>query len=90
MEKLSLSITTEILEKALSYKEYRSLIDTLLENNQTTGPNQSEYYIDYTRMNQRRMKRWEKTAKVSSELVQKTETITTEQNWLIFLCSVFL
>lgn len=51
-----------------SYNQYRNLIDELLTNDKTTGTNHTEAYLNFTKMNVVRMKRWDKMATISSEL----------------------
>lgn len=80
---LSCKIDQEIIEESFDYAGYRELIDTLLSENKTTGPNQSESYLEYTRMNVRRMNRWDKTAKLSPEIVEKIRNIFESQTWLV-------
>lgn len=77
------SITRDLINHAMTYKAYRELIDKLLAENKTTGQNHSEFYVDYTRMNVQRMSRWDKTAKVSPELMAAVEAVKEEQIWLI-------
>lgn len=48
------------LNKSMTYREYRSLIDDLMENNKTTGENHSEAMINYTHLNLARMNKWDK------------------------------
>ena len=48
------------LNKSMTYREYRSLIDDLMENNKTTGENHSEAMINYTQLNLARMNKWDK------------------------------
>ncbi|MDN3202657.1 thioredoxin family protein [Algoriphagus sediminis] len=70
-------------EAGYSYQEFKDLTDQLLAENRTTGPNQSETYIEYTRLNQRRMRRWDKTVKISDSLKEAIMRISEEQRWLI-------
>lgn len=67
-------IITSSLTGALSYKEYRTLVEELVVNGQTTGTEQKESLIEYTRLNSKRMKRWDKTIKLPElayELIKK-------------------
>ncbi|MCE3259422.1 MAG: thioredoxin family protein [Bacteroidetes bacterium] len=56
------------LGKAMSYTEYRILIDSLLLQNKTTGSDQSEDMIGYAKLNQQRMQRLEKNNVISDHL----------------------
>lgn len=71
------------LEKAISYKEYRDLVNDLAEKNGTTGLEQTEALVNYTKLNARRMKRWDKTLKVSEEAQQKLSDFSGKVTWLV-------
>ena len=77
------SIIDRSLKKAHSYDDYRLLLDQLVEKQGTTGPNQSENLVNYTMLNQRRFKRWEKTLKISGEHLQKVQEVKTGQEWIV-------
>lgn len=76
-------ITTEHLAKAMSYNEYRELIDTLLAESKTTGTNHSEAMVEYTRMNAQRMRRVEKTTVLDDELVELMLSVQNKMTWVI-------
>lgn len=61
-------INPSLVNRSQSYSEYREMIDKLLNLNQTTGSIQTEGYLEYTRMNVKRMNRWDKTAKIATEM----------------------
>lgn len=71
------------LEKGLSYLEYKKLVDELLAQGKTTGPNQSEFLTHYTNLNVHRMHRLDKTVKLKDELVDRLKSIAKKQTWLI-------
>jgi hypothetical protein len=83
MESLSHPVTQTIFEKGYSYPEFVKFTEQLVQENRTTGHNQSEAYLDYTRMSLQRMNRWNKTAKISSDIQALILSITEPQNWLI-------
>ncbi|WP_375325637.1 thioredoxin family protein [Flagellimonas sp. GZD32] len=60
-----LEIVNEYLAKGMDYGQYRELVDALTKLDKTTGPEQSATRIEFTKLNQRRMKRWDKTFKIS-------------------------
>jgi len=76
-------ITRELVQGAMTYEAYRQLIDSLLEQNQTTGSNQSETMVNYGRLNQKRMKKWEKIGKISPELFERLQDIGRPVTWLV-------
>lgn len=69
-------ITPTLIKSSQSYPEYREMIDRLLTLNKTTGSIQTEGYLEYTRMNVKRMNRWDKTAKISSEMEEMIKSIS--------------
>lgn len=73
----------EGVSKALSYYEYRLLLDQLVMESGTTGPEQSQMYVDYTKLNQQRMKRLDKTIKVSEGTRAMIDGISYKMTWLV-------
>ena len=65
-----LTIPVSELSGTYTYNQYRQLIDQLLLKNNTTGTNQSAFYIDYTRQNVERMKRAEELVTIPEDLSQ--------------------
>ncbi|MBF8963707.1 thioredoxin family protein [Pontibacter sp. FD36] len=76
-------ITSEHLAKAITYTQYRELIDTLLAENKTTGTNHSEPMVEYTRMNAQRMRRVEKTTVLDNEMVDLMLSVQNKMIWVI-------
>lgn len=78
---------SEIIERSFSqsysYKEFRDLMDDLLTRNQSTAKVQEESLTEYSKMNQRRMKRWEKTLKISEEAASKIKAYKGKLIWLV-------
>lgn len=60
-------ITRELIDNSLTYEAYKSLVTKLIEENRTTGRDQTEKNIDFTRLNDVRMKRIEKTTVITDE-----------------------
>lgn len=76
-------ITPDVIKNAMSYDEYRQLINELLEEGKTTGPRQSEGLTRYTRMNVHRMNRLDKTTELKQGLKEKLEDLDREWTWLV-------
>ncbi|NNK83623.1 MAG: thioredoxin family protein [Flavobacteriaceae bacterium] len=71
------------INKGISYNKYRALIEELVESNSTTGDLKTEDLVNYTKLNDRRMRRWDKTVKVTPEheaIIKSYEKPTT---WLV-------
>ncbi len=67
---------------SLTYGEYVQLIDTLLAAGKTTGTNHSEFYLNYTQLNVRRMNRVAKNFKLRDD-VRQLLAQTVPQTWLV-------
>lgn len=76
-------IIEESLERALSYTEYRNLVSTLLTEGKSTGPNQSEDLLNYSKLNDKRMKRLDKTIQLTEETISKIKDVKEPQTWLV-------
>ena len=73
----------ERLADAYTYQAYRQLIDNLLAEGKTTGPNQSAELTDYTKLNVQRMERLDKTVKVQPALATAAAGLQQHYLWLI-------
>ena len=71
------------LQTAISYKGYRSLVSNLLTEGKSTGPEQSEDLTNYSALNDRRMKRLDKTIKISEDTIQEFQKVKQPQTWLV-------
>jgi len=76
-------ITPAHLAKAMTYTQYREMIDKLLAENKTSGTNHSEEMVAYTRMNAHRMRRVEKTTVLDDELIQLLLSVQTKMVWVV-------
>ena len=66
-----------------SYQEYRTIVTQLVEQNSTSGNDTSEAMVNYTMLNDRRMKRWDKTIKVSDEVIKRVSNFKGDITWLV-------
>lgn len=76
-------ITSEIIAKAMDYGTYRTLVQDRIANNQSTGTDHSEAIVGYTDLNEKRMKRLDKTVKLLPEVTAELVRIKTAQIWLV-------
>ncbi|PWS27207.1 thioredoxin family protein [Pedobacter yonginense] len=54
-------------QEGMDYSTYRQLVDKLLAEGQTTGPDHSEAMLHYSKMNVKRMSRVDKTARLNAD-----------------------
>jgi thiol-disulfide isomerase/thioredoxin len=76
-------IISDSLNKGISYTDYRNLVINLVEDESTTGTEKTEALVNYTMLNDRRMKRWDKTVKISDEIKIKIESFNRKTTWLV-------
>ena len=76
-------IINQSLKKSITYAQYRDEVADLVANNSTSGNEKTEDLIEYTLLNDRRMKRWDKTLKVSEQAKEKLSHFKTDVTWLV-------
>ncbi|WP_179021667.1 thioredoxin family protein [Winogradskyella forsetii] len=76
-------IISESLKNSMTYAEYRTFVSSLVELKSTTGNEKTIDLVTYTQLNDRRMRRWDKTAKVSEEMKAKIESFNKKVTWLV-------
>lgn len=76
-------INTTILEQAMNYSAYMALTEQLVNEGRTSGPNQSEAYVYYTKLNLQRMNRLNKTITIPTDLSELIAQKAQHWTWLI-------
>lgn len=71
------------LKEGMSYQKFREEVQYLLHTNRVTGAEQSDAFLHYTLMNEKRMDRWEKTFKIPEEVVEKVNSFRARVTWLV-------
>ena len=71
------------LQKAMSYDEYIDLIIQHVDAGTNTGPEVNEALVNYTLLNQRRIKRWTKTFKLNDDDIAKIKRFKGDITWLV-------
>ena len=71
------------LQKAMSYATYRQIVAQLAQEGKSTGPQQTEALTNYTQLNDRRMKRWDKTLKFDEQAIVAVKKVEKPLIWLV-------
>ncbi|MCF7568428.1 thioredoxin family protein [Sabulilitoribacter arenilitoris] len=71
------------LDNSMSYSAYRILVQELVEASSTTGLEKTEALVNYTKLNDRRMKRWDKTVNIPDEAKDRILTFEEPVTWLL-------
>lgn len=77
------SILNTSIAKSKSYQEYRTFIAKLAQDGQTSGANLSLDYVNYTKLNESRMHRLDKTVQVVADVKLVLENLSKESIWLV-------
>ncbi len=77
------TIIQNSLQKAISYDAYRTLVSELVEQKSTSGAEKTEALANYTMLNDRRMKRWDKTIKISDDTIERIANYKNKVTWLV-------
>jgi len=73
----------EYIDNSFTYFQYLSLIDRLLAEDKTTGPDQSKNRVGFGRLNRARMKRLEKTLVLEEGVRSKIAALKVDWVWLV-------
>lgn len=71
------------LENSYNYQEFKDLTSSLIAEGKSTGHEQSEALTNYSLLNDKRMKRLDKTIKISEETIAEIKEIKEPQTWLV-------
>lgn len=80
---MAFKFTIEHIQRSLKYEDYIALTEDLVRNKKTTGFDQSDSMVEYTRLNLQRMKRIEKTTVITEELKNTLKNITDKLYWIV-------
>ena len=76
-------IDSSYIENAMTYSEYRRLIDAMIIVGKSTAKQESQNLLEYSKLNVVRMNRLDKTAQLIPELEDAVLDIHTTQTWLV-------
>jgi thiol-disulfide isomerase/thioredoxin len=76
-------LITQGIDNSYSYQEYKNLISDLLTEGKSTGHEQSEALTNYSMLNDRRMKRWDKTLKIDESITTSFSNANLNVTWVV-------
>lgn len=71
------------LKRSISYQAYRELVAQMATDNRSSGLDITEATIKFTKLNDRRMKRWDKTLKISNKDHTRIKSFDQPVTWLV-------
>jgi Thioredoxin len=76
-------IIQDSLNNSFSYKEYREHVSKSIQEGKSTGHTQTEDLLQYSELNETRLKRLDKTIKVISEIENQLSNLSEKYTWLV-------
>ena len=76
-------LITQGIDNSYTYQEYKNLISDLLTEGKSTGHEQSEALTNYSMLNDRRMKRWDKTLKIDESVTTSFSNANLNVTWVV-------
>jgi thiol-disulfide isomerase/thioredoxin len=77
------ALVQEKLKSAIDYYTYRNIVSGLASEGLSTGPEQTEANSNYTKLNDARMRRLDKTVQIPAEIEAKFRNFKGDQTWLV-------
>jgi F0F1-type ATP synthase gamma subunit len=77
------ALIKEKLSNTIDYKTYRNIVTELANEGLSTSPEQTEANTNYTKLNDARMRRLDKTIKVPDEIADKFTNFSGNHTWLV-------
>jgi len=77
------TLITSALKKSMTYEEFHEMVIKFYEEGRVTGDTQSEDLLNYTGLNLKRMKRWNKTLKISDEVKNSFTAYARKVYWIV-------
>jgi len=79
-----IAFTEKDLANSLNYTEYRYLMMKLVDNQSSSGENQSDEYINYTKLAWHRMSRIDDSIKLTDNIIDYLQALEMPMKWIVF------
>jgi hypothetical protein len=80
--KKQVKFNLSVYNNGMDYASYDALLKQLTEKGASTGANQSDAFVNYTKLSERRMHRWNKTLQLSPDFIRAIRDIDFKVNML--------
>jgi hypothetical protein len=74
-----------MFKRTFRYSEYQDLIAELVDKGLTSGPEQSEKFTHFTKLNFQRLKRVFRTLQLSEKIVESVKNVRSEMLWVVIV-----
>ena len=82
-ENICKQVVQSSLDKSVRYDNYLEMVHQFVKMGSTSGDSKSAALVEFTKLNDRRMKRWNKTLKVDDVLINRVENFIIPITWLV-------
>jgi len=72
-----------LILNAMTYSDYSAIFDQILSGTIQHVPYDDPHFIEYTKLNQSRSHRWDKTGKLTEECISTIQSISTSMHWVL-------
>lgn len=76
-------ITQKDIDKGMSFEEFYQLVEQLVKDGKSTGEDQSDAMVNYTKLNFSRMKRILKTTPISEDVSSTINCLSDKLTWIV-------
>ena len=83
VQKTKGELIRDSLKSSMGYLDYRLMVSNLALEGKSTGSVESQELSDYTRLNDQRMKRLDKTIKIDTDSEAKIKGVDKKTTWLV-------
>tara|TARA_R110000782_G_scaffold71016_2_gene142582 strand:+ start:240 stop:863 length:624 start_codon:yes stop_codon:yes gene_type:complete len=83
IRKTKQQLVLEGINSSMAYLDYRLMVSNLALEGKSTGSIESQEHNDFTRLNDQRMKRLDKTIKIDADSEVKIKGIVKKTTWLV-------
>uniref|UniRef100_UPI004049501A thioredoxin family protein n=1 Tax=Flavobacterium sp. TaxID=239 RepID=UPI004049501A len=77
------NIIEQALQNSFSYLNYRNYVSKLIKEGKSTGHQQSDDLLHYSELNESRLKRLDKTIKITPEIETQLSNLSKNYTWLV-------
>ena len=78
-------IDPDMFKRTFRFSEYQDLIAELVDKGLTSGPEQSEKFTHFTKLNFQRLKRVFRTLQLSEKIVESVKNVRSEMLWVVIV-----
>ena len=72
-----------LIQNVMTYSDYSAIFDQILSGTIQHAPYDDPHFVEYTKLNQSRSHRWDKTGKLTEECISTIQSISIPMHWIL-------